>query len=252
MARRSLEAGARWVALWDIDAEGLEEAAELDQEKIITRVADVSNPEDVYGAADELREKIGTVDILFNNAGVVTGKSFAGQESAEIERTIRINVLGCMHVARAFLPGMIRQGRGHIVNLASAAGLLANPNMSVYCGSKWAVLGWSESLRLELEDLPGDLHVTTVCPSYIDTGMFDGVRMPAGGAMLDPEDVVRRILRAVKKNRILLYLPATGRLVPLLRGILPARWFDRLVGRWAGVYESMSTFHGHDGAGKSG
>jgi hypothetical protein len=77
--------------------------------------------------------------------------------------------------------------------------------------------------------------------------MFDGVKVPAGGKLLDPEEVVRKIFRAVERDRGLLYLPGSVRVVPVLRGLLPARLFDRIVGRWGGVYKSMSTFQGHGG-----
>ena len=256
MARCALEQSAGRIVLWDLNAAGLAAAArELTANlesvqadsgapaRVVTMVVDVTDPAAIDAAARE----VGTVDVLFNNAGVVTGRPFAEQDADRIERTIRVNVLGCMHVARVFLPGMIASGSGHIVNLASAAGLLPNPDMSVYCGSKWAVVGWSESLRIELErDAPG-VRVTTVHPTYINTGMFDGVRVPAGGKLLDPEDVVRKIFRAVERDQSLLYLPNSVRVVPILRGLLPARWFDRIVGRWGGVYKSMRTFQGHGG-----
>ena len=82
-----------------------------------------------------------------------------------------INALAPMHITREFLPAMLAAGRDcRIVNIASAAGLVSNPRMSVYSASKWAVVGWSDSLRLELRGTP--VRVTTVCPSYVTTGMF--------------------------------------------------------------------------------
>jgi short-subunit dehydrogenase len=245
-----LRDGAAGVILWDIDREALSRtAAELRAEGHLVhdRVVDVASEEQIAAAARADLAEVSAVDILFNNAGIVVGKPFAEHEPREIERTVRVNVLGVMHVARAFLPSMISRGSGHIVNMASAASYLPNPNMAVYVASKWAVMGWSESLRLELEALGRDLHVTSVAPSYVDTGMFEGAKAPLLTPILQPEDLVARILRAVKSDRIVLRAPALVHLLPMLRGILPLRFFDWFVGRVFGVYKTMDHFVGHGG-----
>jgi short-subunit dehydrogenase len=208
-------------------------------------IVDVASPEAIDKAAAAVLEALGPPDILCNNAGIVVGKPFHEHARGEIEKTIRVNVLGVMHVARAFLPAMIRRGSGHIVNVASAAGYLPNPNMSVYVASKWAVLGWSESLRLELERT-NKVRVTTVTPSYINTGMFEGVTAPMLTPVLDPERLVGEMIRAVRTDRILLRAPFMVRLLPFLRGVLPTRTFDLVVGRVFGVYRSMDTFVGRN------
>jgi len=141
------------------------------------------------------------------------------------------------------LPGMIERRSGHVVNIASAAGLVSNPGMSVYCASKWAMVGWSDSVRLELEAANTGVRVTTVLPYYIDTGMFEGVRSPFI-PLLRPEYAVVRIVRAIQKNKIFLRMPRLMNLVPFLKGVMPTRWFDALGGRWLGVYRSMETFRG--------
>lgn len=247
IAARSLAEGARRVVLWDVDGDALAQTrAQLRtaDATVDTAVVDLCDVEQIDAGARALAGHGGSVDILFNNAGVVVGKSFAEHSSDEIERSIRVNVLGAMHTARAFLPGMIEARRGHIVNIASAAGLTPNPNMSIYAASKWAVLGWSESLRLELEALGSELKVTTVCPSYIDTGMFDGARAPRLTPILEPEVAVDRIIRAVESNKILLRTPFIVNLLPVLRGVLPTRVFDRVIGRGFRIYSSMDHFVG--------
>jgi len=247
IAARCLDEGAARVVLWDIDAEGLAQAvAELGSHAgtIETAVVDVSDPEQVERGGRALLDDAGKVDILFNNAGIVVGKSFVEHSAGDIERSIRINVLGSMHVARAFLPAMVQAGAGHIVNVASAAALTPNPNMSVYAASKWAVLGWSESLRLELEALGPSLKVTTVCPSYVDTGMFHGARAPLLTRTLSVDGFVRQIVSAVKNDKILLRRPRIVNLMPFLRGCLPTRVFDFVVGRGLRVYSSMDKFAG--------
>jgi short-subunit dehydrogenase len=154
-----------------------------------------------------------------------------------------INALAPMYLTRELLPGMVRRGGGHIVNVASAAGMVSNPQMSVYCASKWAVIGWSDSLRLEMESARTGVKVTTVTPYYIDTGMFAGVRS-AFIPILTPDHVANEIVAAIKRDKIFLRLPRVLNLLPLLRGIMPTRWFDRIVGEWLGVYHSMSGFRG--------
>lgn len=247
MGQKCLQRGASRLLIWDINPGAMATvAAELgtDGHEVHTWQVNVGNTQEVVQAAEDVLARFGAPNILMNNAGVVVGKPFAEHSMADIERTLQVNVLGVMAVTNAFLPTMLQRGQGHIVNIGSAASMLPNPRMSVYAGSKWAVLGWSESLRLELEQAGKDLHVTTVTPSYIDTGMFAGVKAPLLTPILQPEVISDAILEAVEKNRILLRKPFIVNLLPLLRGILPTRVFDTVAGRWFGVYDSMNDFKG--------
>lgn len=118
----------------------------------------------------------------------------------------KVNALAPMHLVRAVLPGMVDRGKGHIVNVSSAAAMVSTPGMSVYCASKWALAGWSDSLRLEIERARTGIRVTTVLPYYIDTGMFEGVRsrfIP----ILEPDAVARQIVSGIRKDRIFVRLP---------------------------------------------
>ncbi|MEM6298205.1 MAG: SDR family oxidoreductase, partial [Bacteroidota bacterium] len=202
MGKLCLEAeGASKLVIWDINEEAMAATkAEFSDYEVHTYKVDVSNQHMIEETAQKVLEEVGTVDILFNNAGIVVGKRFEEHTHGDIEKTIAINVTALMHIAREFLPAMLEQGSGHIINIASAAGMVGNPKMSVYAGSKWAVIGWSESLRLELEALKKDLHVLTVMPSYINTGMFDGVKAPMLTPFLEPDDISKRIIKAVKNN----------------------------------------------------
>lgn len=247
LGEKCLREGASDLVIWDINEKNLEATTQEFTQKgynIHPYLVDVSDLEDITRAATLTLSEVGRIDILFNNAGIVVGKDFHEHSHSEIEKTIRINVLGVMHVARCFVGEMVKQKSGHIVNIASAVGLLANPKMSVYAGSKWAVLGWSESLRLELEDMPGDLHVTTVCPSYIKTGMFEGVEAPILAPLLEPEDITDQIIKAVKENEIEVKAPWSVHLIPILRGIMPTRLFDLVVGKGLNIYSSMASFIG--------
>lgn len=241
---------ARAVVLWDINAGELEKTAqELRARggKVYTYVVDVSKLAAIEEAAARVKADVGTIDVLINNAGIVVGRLFWEHSAEQIERTIAINTTAPMHIARQFLPGMLAgSGEFRIVNIASAAGLISNPRMAVYCASKWGVIGWSDSLRLELEQQnKPNIRVTTVCPSYISTGMFDGAKAPLMTPILTPEAVVNRVWQAMKTGKPLLRMPFTVILVGLMRGLLPPSWFDVLVGKLFGVYTTMDEFKGH-------
>lgn len=247
LAERCLEQRAYKVILWDINERSLLETKEEFAKRnfdVYTDVVDVADVNDIKRAAAKVKQELGTVDILFNNAGIVVGKSFKEHSHRDISKTININVAGVMHVALEFLPDMIDQKEGHIINIASAAGLIPNPNMSVYAASKWAVLGWSESLRLEQEEGETAVIITTVTPSYINTGMFDGVKAPLLTPIMEPKYIVDKIMRAVKEDEILVMEPFMTKTIPLLRGVLPTRVFDFVAGKIFGVYKTMEKFKG--------
>ncbi|WP_018479160.1 SDR family NAD(P)-dependent oxidoreductase [Pontibacter roseus] len=247
MGQKCLQQGATHLLIWDVDPVSLQavteelSAAEHQVHPYLVNIADTAQ---VQQAAQQVLQEFGAPNIVINNAGIVVGKPFVEHTMQEIERTLQVNVLGMMAVTHAFLPAMLERRQGHFVNIGSAAGMLPNPRMSVYAGSKWAVLGWSESLRLELEQIAPGLHVTTVTPSYIDTGMFAGVKAPFLTPILQPHTIADAILRAVEQNQILLRKPFIVNLLPLLRGLLPTRMFDTIAGKWFGVYTSMSGFTG--------
>ncbi len=247
LASECLKKKAYKVILWDINEQLLEETKTEFAHKgwdIDTHVVDIASLDDIKAAAALVKERHTTVDILFNNAGIVVGKPFEQHTHRDIQKTIGINVSGVMHTALEFLPDMLDQCDGHIVNLASAAGLISNPNMSVYAASKWAVIGWSDSLRLEMENNDTGVHVTTVMPSYIDTGMFDGVKPPMFTPLLKPQYIVDKIIEAVENNEIILQEPMMVKSVPVLKGILPRRMFDFVAGKMFGVHTSMEQFKG--------
>jgi len=247
IAKRCLEQRAYKVILWDINEINLlktqAQFANLGY-SVDIEVVDVSNLEDIERAAKIAKDAYTTIDILFNNAGIVVGKPFAEHSHRDITKTININTSALMHIAKEFLPDMIDQCEGHIINLASASGLIANPNMSVYAASKWAVIGWSESVRLEMEREKTGVNITTVMPSYISTGMFDGAKSPFMTPILTPEYIVDKIMEAVKNNEIILQEPFMVKSVPILKGILPQRVFDFVAGKIFGVHNTMDDFKG--------
>lgn len=248
MGLKLLELKCSKLVIWDIDETALDDLAgewsNLGYD-VHPYLVDVSDPVQIEQMANDVIKTVGKVDILVNNAGVVVGKDFSAHTASDINNTIDVNIRGAMQVTRCFINPMIESGSGHIINIASAAGMIPNPKMSVYAGSKWAIVGWSESLRLELEQINRKLQVTTVTPSYIDTGMFEGVKAPLLTPLLQPEEIVEEIIEAIEQNKIWVRAPKIVNLLPILRGVLPTRLFD-FTARQLGVYSSMDQFTGRD------
>lgn len=247
MGKKALLKGAKHLVMWDINEDQLIATASTLSSKgfsISTNVVDVSNAEQVQKAAQEVLTEVGKIDILFNNAGIVVGKSFQEHTTKEIDRTIDINTKGLMYVVHSFLPAMMEENSGHIINITSAAGLTPNPGMTVYAASKWAAVGWAESLRLEVGKKYSGIKFLNVMPSYIDTGMFEGVKAPRLMPFLDPDVITSRIIRYVEKEKIHLKAPYMVKTTLFFRGILPTKIYDFIAGKVFKVYESMETFKG--------
>lgn len=238
-----LQKGLDRLIVWDVNDANIAAAADRLGPKAEFHLIDVTDTAAVLESADQIAKAGPPVDILINNAGIVVGRPFAEHSQSEIDRTMAVNTTALMHLTRALLPGMMSRGLGHVVNIASAASMVSNPGMSVYCASKWAVVGWSDSLRLEMEAANTGVRVTTVIPYYIDTGMFDGVRSPVI-RILKPVPTANRIIHAIERDRIFLRMPTIINLLPLVRGVLPTRLFDIVVGRFFGIYKSMANFTG--------
>ena len=246
MGRMALEKGASCLIIWDINPQNISETIkELSHfGNVRGYIVDVSRNELVKETCDKVVNDCGEVDILINCAGIVTGnKTFDHMSSDEMIRTMNINTLAPMFVTRAMLPGMIRRNRGHICTIASAGGMLSNPRMSVYAASKWGAIGWSDSVRIELKDMKSDVHITTVAPYYINTGMFDGVRsriIP----ILKPEYAARKIIRAIERNKSFKGIPFGFHFIRFWQFILPTRVFDWFFGEVMGIYHAMDEFTG--------
>ena len=246
MGRMALEKGASCLIIWDINPQTIATAvSELSKiGKVKGYIVDVSRNELVVEGYNKVVSECGEVDILINSAGIVTSnKTFDKQTADEIVRTININTIAPMFVTRAMLPGMIARNRGHVCNIASAGGMLSNPKMSVYAASKWGAIGWSDSVRIELQDMKSDVHFTTVAPYYINTGMFDGVKsriIP----ILKPEYVCKRIIRAIERNKSFRGIPFGFHFIRFWQFILPTRVFDWLFGEVMGIYHTMDNFTG--------
>ena len=244
LARRMLECGGR-VIIWDVDAkkisETIEEFSHLGD--IFGYRIDVTNVDDVKSVADKVKSEVGVVDVLINNAGIVVGKCFKDHSVTDIQNVMNVNANGPMYVTLEFLGDMLSQNSGHICNIASSAGIISNPNMSVYAASKWAVVGWSDSLRIEIEQMKSSVKVTTILPYYINTGMFDGVESLI--PILDPERVGAIVVRAIQKDVKMRSISRSLYLFARLgQALLPVSVFDYVAGELLGIYKTMDNFVG--------
>jgi len=236
------------VIITDIDPQRVEDAVfELQSLalKVFGFVMDVTDPAHVESVRDDIHTGHGPVDVLINNAGIVSGGAFLDVSLDRHIGTYEVNSLGPVIVTHAFLPDLMSQPEGHVVCIASASSMIPLPNAATYASSKWAVLGFTESLRAELEHNQ-DVHigVTAVCPSYINTGMFDGIRPPLLVGLLTPQWLAAKIVHSVKKRKEQLMAPFLVNLIPLAKATWP-RFAFRLLLRALGVYHSMDHWRGH-------
>lgn len=246
MARKSLERGVSHLVIWDINEEGLaktkEEFSKFGIPIFIYKV-DISNLDEIKINAQKVRTEVGKIDVLINNAGIVVGKYFHENTHQDIQKTMLINSNALMHVTLEFLPEMMKENSGAICNIASSAGLISNPKMAVYAASKWAVNGWSDSLRLEMEQLKKNISVTTIMPFYINTGMFDGVQSKLI-PILEPEPTAEKIIKSIENKSKILAMPLPYWFIRISQGILPLPIFDWVMDHVFGVYDTMKYFRG--------
>lgn len=247
IARAFARAGAE-VIITDRDSRRVDDAV-LDLRechyKVVGFVMDVTDPSDVRAVREHILSEYGSIDVLVNNAGIVTGGQFLEVPLEKHLATYDVNTLGPVSVTYTFLPDLLAQSEAHLVNVASASALIPLPNAATYASSKWAVLGFTESIREELR-LAGHSHVTVsaICPSYINTGMFNGVKAPLLTRLLTPEWLAEQIVQCVLHRKEQLIAPSLVSLLPLAKVTWPRRAFSWLL-RILGVSSSMSQWQGH-------
>jgi all-trans-retinol dehydrogenase (NAD+) len=234
------------VTVWDRDrsrADAVRDEIVAGGGRAFSFGVDVADEAAVAVAADHT----GPADILINNAGVVSGRSLLDSQTGAINRTLDVNLRSLFWVTRAFLGGMTERRTGYVVTIASAAGLVAGAKMSDYAASKAGAIAFNEALRNEMRDAGSPVATMVVCPFYIDTGMFSGVksRFPLLLPILEPRQVAGAVLRGIERGSKQIVMPPLVRSVPLLR-LLPVGAFDWVADQ-LGINESMEDFTGRRG-----
>ncbi len=206
-------------------------AAELEGQgaEALAAAADLSRQADTLRLVEAARDRFGRVDVLFNNAGLGRLDWLENLDPAtDIEAQLAVNVLGVIRTTRLVLPLMIAQRSGHIINMASLAGLIAPPTYSIYAASKFAVRGFSEALRREVA--PWRIQVSVVYPGGVDTefGSLAGIQRKTRMTtppwlQLTPEDVARGVVGLVRRPRANLVMPRLSQLAVYANLLAP--WF---------------------------
>ncbi len=246
IAERFAAAGAD-ILLVDLNEAALRDTAaalERSGARVRTYVLDVTDTSRITGLKDAIARDVGRIDVLVNNAGLVFGGAFLDVPLEKHLTTYRVNTLGLVAMTHAFLPDLLAGDDAHVVNVASASGYIGLPFGATYASSKWAVLGFSESLALELE-IQGHrhVHVTAICPSYVATGLFDGAQAPRTTRLLTADRVAELTLRAVLANKPYLRTPWLVPVTPIMKALMPFRLFYRMAAL-LGVNTSMMKWRG--------
>jgi short-subunit dehydrogenase len=246
IAQEFADRGAE-VVLADLDEAGAQAAADRLRAAGATASAyrlDVTDLDEILTVRDRIGEELGPIDILVNNAGTVSGGAFTEVPLEQHLRTVRVNLDGVIAVTHAFLPGLVARPKAAVVTVASVAGWGPAPFGTSYGASKWGAVGFTESLRAELAQLGhGHVGVTTICPSVVDTGLFEGVPPLRLTALLTAQDVAKATVDAVAKRKAIVLIPWLSKLAPVVQA-LPTPIFDRVVGLFGGG-TMMSTWTGH-------
>lgn len=176
-----------------------------------TIAIDIKDATQIETLVEDIYNRYGQIDVLINNAGFGEFKNFDEFDAATIKEMFEVNTQATMHFSRLLGQKMKARGQGHIINIASMAGLMATAKSTVYSATKFAVIGFSNALRLELAE--SGVYVTTVNPGPISTSFFDQAD-PSGNYLksvekytLTPEQVANRVVKAIGKNKRELNMP---------------------------------------------
>lgn len=235
------------IVTWDVNTKGNEETVSMIQKIGGTAYAytvDITNRQKIYAAADEVKQDVGTVSILINNAGIVSGSTLLTTPDEKIIRTFDVNVLAHFWTIKSFMPDMILKQKGHIVNVASMAGHSGMSKLVDYCSSKFAAVGLDDALKVELKVQGHDNYIktTVVCPYYISTGMFAGVQSKII-PILEPEHVAETAVQGIITNKPQVIVPWWCAFLITAKTMIPQDGFMYL-SKVFGFNSSMDDFQG--------
>lgn len=211
LALRYASLGAT-VVCWDLNREGneetLKEIKKIGGANAYAYKCDVTNREEVFKLAEKVKEEVGNVTILVNNAGIMPCHTMLSHTAEEIRKIFDVNVLAHFWMLQAFLPSMIANNHGHVIALSSMAGLVGLPNLVPYCASKFAVRGLMEAMheevRVNAAGQSSNVKFTTIYPYMVDTGLCKKprIRFSSLMAMVPPQEAANEIIRAQRRNVI--------------------------------------------------
>jgi NADP-dependent 3-hydroxy acid dehydrogenase YdfG len=220
-ARAMVREGMK-VAIGDLDL-GLAQAtaAELGEGSVRAYELDVTDRESFAAFLDAAERDLGPIDVVVNNAGIMPVGLFEEETDASTIRQIDINVHGVITGCKLALPRFQARGRGHLVNIASAAGKGGFPGIATYCGTKHFVVGFSEALRGELNETA--IEISCVMPSFVNTELVSGLGSARGIKNAAPEDVADGIVDALKRPRFDVFVPKSVGTINKVMSIMPRR-----------------------------
>ncbi|XP_055371817.1 short-chain dehydrogenase/reductase family 16C member 6 [Condylostylus longicornis] len=200
-------------------------------------ICDVTNRDAVLQLADKIKNEVGYVTILINNAGIMPSHPINQHTEKEIRKVFEINILSHFWTVEAFFPHFIQAGRGHLVSMSSLAGLVGLSNLVPYCATKFAVRGMMEALSEEIREGPlkGKINFTTICPYMTNTGLCKKpkVKFPSILGLLDPKEVASAVIYSQRANKVEVTIPSGlhpfsnfCRVIPLKCSILLKDFID--------------------------
>jgi NAD(P)-dependent dehydrogenase (short-subunit alcohol dehydrogenase family) len=196
--------GAR-VAIGDIDAPLAEQTASELGSGTVGLPLDVTDRESFDTFLTEVENRVGPLDAVINNAGIMPIGPFVDETDVTARRMVDINLHGVIHGSKLALERFMPRGRGHLVNIASVAGKGGFPGGATYCATKHAVVGLSEAIRAEMRKT--DIDVSIVMPVVVNTELGSGLQRSRGIKLVEPEDVANAIVEALQTGRVDVYVP---------------------------------------------
>ena len=217
-AQALVRKGAK-VAIGDLDRELAEQtAAELGGDTLALEL-DVTLRDSFEGFLDQVEERLGSLDVLINNAGIMPLGQFVDEDDRTAERMIDINVHGVLFGMKLALPRMQRRDTGHLVNIASQAGKAGFPGGATYCGTKHFVVGVSEAVRAELRET--NIEVSCVMPAVVKTELGSGLPETRAIKPIEPEDVADAIVAALERPKFDVWIPRESAAINKVLNLLP-------------------------------
>ncbi|XP_046830075.1 short-chain dehydrogenase/reductase family 16C member 6-like [Vespa crabro] len=191
-------------------------------------VCDVRNRDDIYKMAEIVREEVGKVTILINNAGVVNIGIFWKTSDDLLSRLMEVNIMSQFWTVKAFLPAMMESNKGHIVNIASIAGLIGCSVIVDYSASKYAVIGFSEALQMELDFHGHDVSITSVCPTFIDNTGMPAAKFSGLVPIVSPQYVAESTITSIRCNRKFVLVPNYMYFLLFFKWIIPRHIYHQI------------------------